>query len=424
MGDRLALQYGGSEAHKKVSKGAGKTKQGEFLTSIKRYYSNSFTDRVKQDAMNLFLGYFQPSLHDYALWDLETDFFLHNRLLHPPRPDVDIILLASSPLFPVYSRAGEDGDGSVGWFSVGDGRPSIEDVQEANRGEADESSATTRYFYRSTADETVVKSRIAAIERIKSRLINMKQLVLQAEEHWWRKALMDFDNERLWMKLPYPKDGMKDLLYYEAYHQPHKLTSFDEEFCHDFQFPNDATIFAAPKTEASGYWNRQRDSPQEAARRTLREDDDDDANDDGSVHRYSAVPSEFELFSFARSLGTRARNMVGDLLKQSEADNHQVYKDPSHDSTDREKVPEQPKVSSDFCYSTGSGIFENAPSLQYSAYCNIGQHPEVFIDDSFGARPSDFDYAMQPYMVDEDDVQGMETLAKDYYVNGMILAGM
>jgi phosphatidylinositol 3,5-bisphosphate 5-phosphatase len=43
-------------------------KHKELLTSIRRYYSNAFTDRVKQDAMNLFLGYFIPWEHDVLLW--------------------------------------------------------------------------------------------------------------------------------------------------------------------------------------------------------------------------------------------------------------------------------------------------------------------------------------------------------------------
>lgn len=53
-------------------------KQLEFLISIKRYYRNAFTDRAKQDAMNIFLGYFVPTSHGTQLWDLETDYFLHN----------------------------------------------------------------------------------------------------------------------------------------------------------------------------------------------------------------------------------------------------------------------------------------------------------------------------------------------------------
>ena len=103
IGDQIALQYGGSEAHKKVASATsaasnvpgqlGKvrplenffgrvcplsaltfshrlcvpTQHKELLTSIRRYYSNAFTDRLKQDAMNLFLGYYLPSQHNTPL---------------------------------------------------------------------------------------------------------------------------------------------------------------------------------------------------------------------------------------------------------------------------------------------------------------------------------------------------------------------
>lgn len=103
LGDAIAQQYGGSQAHKKGTSTTPHT--SELLTSIRRYYSNSFTDRAKQDAINLFLGCFvprqfhstvaameagdAPSLHgqqpqqqqqqqQLALWDLENDFYLHN----------------------------------------------------------------------------------------------------------------------------------------------------------------------------------------------------------------------------------------------------------------------------------------------------------------------------------------------------------
>jgi len=85
IGDCLALQYGGSEAHKKVASGNNASVQGpsmgkhkEFLTSIRRYYSNTFTDRLKQDAMNLFLGNFVPKEGGTPLWEMENDYYLHN----------------------------------------------------------------------------------------------------------------------------------------------------------------------------------------------------------------------------------------------------------------------------------------------------------------------------------------------------------
>jgi hypothetical protein len=108
-GDAIAMQYGGSEANKKVTTssheeglrhgdaaeggegggggGGGAPRRGlaalffdfsgaaavtpgalrlassgpaEILTSLQRYYSNSFTDSIKQASINVFLGVFQP----------------------------------------------------------------------------------------------------------------------------------------------------------------------------------------------------------------------------------------------------------------------------------------------------------------------------------------------------------------------------
>ncbi|KAM3759471.1 hypothetical protein ACB098_01G122700 [Castanea mollissima] len=82
MGDALAQQYGGSEAHNTVfperqGKWKATTQSREFLKSIKRYYSNTYTDGEKQDAINLFLGYFQPREGKPTLWELDSDYYLH-----------------------------------------------------------------------------------------------------------------------------------------------------------------------------------------------------------------------------------------------------------------------------------------------------------------------------------------------------------
>ncbi|KAH7685250.1 SAC domain-containing protein [Dioscorea alata] len=57
MGDALAQQYGGSAAHNTVfperqGRWKATTQSREFLKSIKRYYSNTYTDGEKQDAIN------------------------------------------------------------------------------------------------------------------------------------------------------------------------------------------------------------------------------------------------------------------------------------------------------------------------------------------------------------------------------------
>nr|XP_010917403.1 phosphoinositide phosphatase SAC3 isoform X1 [Elaeis guineensis] len=78
MGDTLSLQYGGSAAHKKIfseRRGQWKaaTQSQEFFRTLQRYYSNAYMDAEKQDAINLFLGDFQPQQGKPALWELGSD---------------------------------------------------------------------------------------------------------------------------------------------------------------------------------------------------------------------------------------------------------------------------------------------------------------------------------------------------------------
>ncbi|CAI5744063.1 unnamed protein product [Peronospora destructor] len=53
-------------------------KHRKLLTSIRRYYSNSFTDTAKQDAIKIFLGHFVPTENSPPLWELDSDYYLHN----------------------------------------------------------------------------------------------------------------------------------------------------------------------------------------------------------------------------------------------------------------------------------------------------------------------------------------------------------
>ncbi|KAK9281149.1 hypothetical protein L1049_004043 [Liquidambar formosana] len=78
MGDTLALQYGGSAAHNKIfseRRGQWKaaTQSQEFFRTLQRYYSNAYMDAEKQNAINVFLGYFQPQHDKPALWELDSD---------------------------------------------------------------------------------------------------------------------------------------------------------------------------------------------------------------------------------------------------------------------------------------------------------------------------------------------------------------
>ncbi|CEP64749.1 phosphatidylinositol-3,5-bisphosphate 5-phosphatase LALA0_S13e02146g [Lachancea lanzarotensis] len=80
-GDTIALQYGGShlvntmETYRKINHWSSHSR--DMIESIKRFYSNSFVDAQRQDAINLFLGHYVWQKGTPTLWEMNTDFYLH-----------------------------------------------------------------------------------------------------------------------------------------------------------------------------------------------------------------------------------------------------------------------------------------------------------------------------------------------------------
>ena len=48
------------------------------LTSLRRFYNNTYTDSEKQDAVNLFLGNYIPIPGQPPIWQLDSDSYLHS----------------------------------------------------------------------------------------------------------------------------------------------------------------------------------------------------------------------------------------------------------------------------------------------------------------------------------------------------------
>lgn len=89
-GDTIAVQYGGSnlvntmDSYRRINQWSSHTR--DILNSIKRIYSNSFMDQIRQEAINLFLGNYVYDASKPKLWELQNDFFLHNNsLIHDIR---------------------------------------------------------------------------------------------------------------------------------------------------------------------------------------------------------------------------------------------------------------------------------------------------------------------------------------------------
>ncbi|XP_056015815.1 polyphosphoinositide phosphatase-like isoform X2 [Ostrea edulis] len=82
-GDTIALQYGGSqlvhriEGYRKIAPWTSHSK--DIMHTLSRYYSNTFSDLEKQIATNIFLGLYSPAEGKANIWELPTDFYLHNK---------------------------------------------------------------------------------------------------------------------------------------------------------------------------------------------------------------------------------------------------------------------------------------------------------------------------------------------------------
>ena len=73
LGNQLATQYVGSEAHDKTGAGqsassAGMRAVNKAVVSARRYISNSFKDQEKQQAIDVFLGIYNPRNVALPIW--------------------------------------------------------------------------------------------------------------------------------------------------------------------------------------------------------------------------------------------------------------------------------------------------------------------------------------------------------------------
>lgn len=64
------------ETYRKINQWTSHSR--DMVESFKRYYNNSFLDRQRQEAYNLFLGNYTFSQGQPMLWDLSTDYYLHH----------------------------------------------------------------------------------------------------------------------------------------------------------------------------------------------------------------------------------------------------------------------------------------------------------------------------------------------------------
>ena len=234
IGDHIALQYGGSEAHKKVqvqntgvdAKGDGMGKHKELLTSIRRYYSNVLTDSLKQEAMNLFLGHYIPSQSPLPLWELENDYYLHNFHVKSGTASMQSMRkrcpsVASVEEFDAMPSGKSElvlaGDSGVGSSN------SLLNRNRSRRGIASSIHVVNKKTHESWR-----------VEKIRKRCSLQKE----ALSFWWRNAIQSYIDQRCWMHLgENPFESMIPSRFERDHGASDQLSVFDHFFKRPYTRP-------------------------------------------------------------------------------------------------------------------------------------------------------------------------------------------
>jgi len=221
IGDSIAMQYGGSEAHKKAQPSGSATtipgpmgKHKDLLTAVRRYYSNSFTDRLKQDAMNLFLGHYIPSRHTVPLWEMETDYYLHNFHVKGGRGSMH-----SMKYFQRYF--------SVDWYDDDDKK------HDKNEKEFNKKASIVEEIGSNTSLNILCPNNDLLIRRVK-KVCKMQNEALTV---WWRVAIQSYIQQRMWMHLGRSPSESYFPERFESIYQPGVLSQFDEMLTRSWATP-------------------------------------------------------------------------------------------------------------------------------------------------------------------------------------------
>lgn len=143
---------------------------------------------MKQDAINLFLGLYIPSKHSIPLWELESDYHLHNSHLHSSTK-VELVPLKKYDL---------------------------------NHNETRD-------------DDTQTDSPSDRLEIVKEKF----RVQVNTLSSWWKLSLQFYISQRMWLKHEPPEDFLTDYAgSFDRIYQPEKLTQFDKYFARSWSMPS------------------------------------------------------------------------------------------------------------------------------------------------------------------------------------------
>ena len=176
--------------------------------------------------MNLFLGYYIPYRHTIPLWEMETDYYLHNLHVKAGRGTLHSM--------KAYQRAF-----GVEWNN--------DDESPLREKETPLSSPVLRTHKRIGSDQTSESERRGILSSREKyhmaeawRITRVRQRCDAQNEAlslWWKAAIQAYIQQRMWMQLG--RSASESMLppRFERLYQPDKLAHFDNIFARSWATP-------------------------------------------------------------------------------------------------------------------------------------------------------------------------------------------
>lgn len=161
--------------------------------------------------MNLFLGYYLPYRHTIPLWEMETDYYLHNLHVKAGRGTYH----SMETYHRAFGMEWKEEDSLMSSPVPRKGKKQLDSNQTREPNQDDESSETWR------------------IARVRQRC-NAQNEALSL---WWKAAIQAFIQQRMWMHVG--RNTSESMLppRFERIYQPGKLAHFDRIFARSWATP-------------------------------------------------------------------------------------------------------------------------------------------------------------------------------------------
>lgn len=489
---------------------------------------------VKQDAMNLFLGCFVPNESSIPLWDLESDYYLHNLDLHPKAPDVYHVLYreiihdsesirdvtfksriesAVKKSISDFARMKDSDNQTLGRTASGDSLGGEKISSNNISSNSDSSNVDSgklglkieagklmkRYYLKNLALEkamgklknkggltnSLIRS-LARLERRKMMRILVSRKIAFASEGWWLTPLMEYlDILKMWNgQQRFTNQSGKDFLkgnsssidYFQRFHQPYKLTEFDNLLGLEFLNPHDAVELpgdlSGKRKNLRISIDLEKDEATNSPVVTTLDTKDievadssllpyglsslfsfyptlastiypgDSAVDNGSAtpvkpseqneHPFGVLEDEknyspnqqggFQITKYVREIGIKARTLVGGFLRKEES-----ILTPSHGQRRTRTISGEASAGlrRNSEISTLRHIIPKSSMSLYRKYRDCFENNLLLtIEKDSRFIEEEYNSLLKDLRVNVDDVRGMENLAAEGYVTAIMNCGV